>query len=84
MSEESIFEKLKEMLAGFLDLDEDVITMDSDLNDDLNLDVSLDEDVYDEIIMEFFDIDSELLPENFERAQTVSDLVDLIKEQLDN
>lgn len=83
MSEEEIFDKLKEVLAGFLEKDEDEITMESDLKADLELDPTYDEDVYDEIILEFFDIESELTAENFEKADTVSDLVDMIKDRLD-
>jgi acyl carrier protein len=83
MSEEEIFERLKEVLAGFLDMDEDEITMESDLKGDLDLDPTYDEDVYDEIILEFFDIESELTAENFEKADTIADLVDLIKDKLD-
>ncbi len=83
MSEEEIFERLKEVLAGFLDMDEDEVTMESDLKGDLDLDPTYDEDVYDEIILEFFDIESELTVENFEKADTIADLVDLIKDKLD-
>ncbi len=83
MPEEEIFERLREVLAGFLDMDEDDITMESDLKGNLDLDPSYDEDVYDEIILEFFDIESELTAENFEKADTVADLVDMIKDKLD-
>jgi acyl carrier protein len=83
MPEEEIFERLREVLAGFLDMDEDDITMESDLKGNLDLDPSYDEDVYDEIILEFFDIESELTAEDFEKADTVADLVDMIKDKLD-
>jgi acyl carrier protein len=83
MSEEAIFEKLKEVLGGFLDVDEDEISMESDLKGDLDLDPTYDEDIYDEMILEFFDIESELTAEDFEKADTIADLVDLIKEKLD-
>lgn len=83
MSEEEIFERLKEVLAGFLDVEEDDIMMESDLKGDLDLDPTYDEDVYDEIILEFFDVESELTAENFEKADTVAELVDMIKDKLD-
>ncbi len=83
MSEEEIFEKLRDVLCGFLDVEEDDVTLESNLKDDLDLDPQYDEDIYDEIIMEFFDIESELTAEDFENADTVQDLVDEIQRRLD-
>ena len=83
MSEEEIFEKLRDVLCGFLDVEEDDVTLESNLKDDLDLDPQYDEDIYDEIIMEFFDIESELTAEYFENADTVQDLVDEIQRRLD-
>lgn len=84
MSEEEIFEKLREVLCGFLDVSEEEITPDSSLKDDLDLDPQYDEDIYDEIIMDFFDIESELTAEDFEDAETVQDLVDEIGRRIND
>ena len=39
MSEEEIFEKLRDVLCGFLEVEEDDVTLDSSLKDDLDLDI---------------------------------------------
>ena len=81
MSQEQIYEKLKELLCGILELDEEDITPETDLEEDLKLDLEYDEDIFDEILLEFFDIETELTAEFFRSARTVSDMVDLIEDQ---
>lgn len=81
MSQEQIYEKLKELLCGILELDEEDITPETDLEKDLELDPEYDEDIFDEILLEFFDIETELTAEFFRSARTVSDMVDLIEDQ---
>ena len=83
MSQERIYGKLRELLSNILEIDEDEITPDSDLKDDLDLDIEYDEDIFEEILLEFFDIETELTAEIFEDAETVSDMVDLIEDQTD-
>ena len=83
MSRKRIYDKLKELLVNILDVDEDRITQDTVLKDDLDLDIEYDEEIFDEILLEFFDIDTELTAEYFESAETVSDMVDLIEDQLE-
>ena len=82
MSQKRIYEKLRELLANILEIDENDIMPDSDLKDDLDLDIEYDEDIFEEILLEFFDIDTELSAEYFETASTVSDMVDLIEDQM--
>ena len=72
------FEKIKEILAEQLGVDEDDITMDSSLTDDLGAD-SLD---HVELVMameEEFDI--EIPDEEAEKIVTVADAVNFIKGQ---
>ena len=82
MSQEKIYEMLRELLSNILEIDEDDISSDSDLKEDLDLDLEYDEDIFDEILLEFFDIDTEYTAEIFENAVTVSDMVDLIEARL--
>ena len=83
MSQERIYETLAELLANILEVDEDQISPESDLKEDLDLDIEYDEDIFEEILLEFFDIETELSAEYFESAQTVADMVDLIERKLD-
>lgn len=78
MSEEEIFEKIKEMIIEQFGIDNDVITKESSFIDDLQAD-SLD---IVELVMEIeenFDIQ---IPDSYaESITTVQDVVNYIKEQ---
>ena len=73
-----IFEKIKSLLADQLDVDEDIITMDSDISADLGAD-SLD---VVELIMSIEDEFGIQVPdEKIEEVKTVGDVVNYIQSQ---
>lgn len=73
-----IFEKIKSLLADQLDVDEDIITMDSDISADLGAD-SLD---VVELIMSIEDEFGIQVPdEKIEDVKTVGDVVNYIQSQ---
>lgn len=78
MTKEEIFETVQSIVADELDTDADKISMDSSIQNDLNAD-SL--DVF-EIMNELEDkFDIELDDDNA-KAETISDVVDLVAKQL--
>ena len=79
MTKEEIFETVQSIAADELDTDADKISMDTSIQNDLNAD-SL--DVF-EIMNELEDkFDIELDGDNA-KAETISDVVDLVAKQLD-
>lgn len=79
MSEQEIFEKVKEIAIDELDVDEDQVVLNADIKEDLDAD-SL--DLF-EIVNELEDeYDIELDAD--ENVKTVDDVVKLVKTQLDN
>lgn len=79
MTKEEIFETVQSIAADELDTDADKISMDTSIQNDLNAD-SL--DVF-EIMNELEDkFDIELDDDNA-KAETISDVVDLVAKQLD-
>lgn len=79
MSEQEIFEKVKEIAIEELDVDEDQVVLNADIKEDLDAD-SL--DLF-EIVNELEDeYDIELDAD--ENVKTVDDVVKLVKTQLDN
>ena len=76
MSEEEIFEKLKEIIVDQLGVEEDIIKMDSTFVEDLSAD-SLD---IVELIMDIEEkFDIEIPDSDAERIVTVSDVVEYVK-----
>ena len=79
MTEEQIFEKVREIAADQLEVDQDDIKLTSNIKDDLDAD-SLD----------FFEIMNELEDafdiklESYEDVATIDDVVKYVKKQLDN
>ena len=79
MTEEQIFEKVREIAADQLEVDQDAIKLTSNIKDDLDAD-SLD----------FFEIMNELEDafdiklESDEDVATIDDVVKYVKKQLDN
>ncbi|GAA0809232.1 acyl carrier protein [Ligilactobacillus aviarius] len=79
MTEEQIFEKVREIAADQLEVDQDDIKLTSNIKDDLDAD-SLD----------FFEIMNELEDafdiklESDEDVETIDDVVKYVKKQLDN
>ena len=78
MTKEEVFETVKNVVVEELDVDEDQVTLDAKIKDDLEAD-SL--DVF-EIMNELEDkFDIELDDDNA-KAETISDVVDLVAKQL--
>ena len=76
MSEEEIFEKLKEIIVDHLGVEEDIIKMDATFVEDLSAD-SLD---IVELIMDIEEkFDIEIPDSDAERIVTVSDVVEYVK-----
>ena len=76
MSEEEIFEKLKEIIVDQLGVEEDIIKMDATFVEDLSAD-SLD---IVELIMDIEEkFDIEIPDSDAERIVTVSDVVEYVK-----
>jgi len=71
-----VFEKVKEILVDQLDLNEDVITMESSITDDLGAD-SL--DVVDLVMSLEEEFDVEIPDEEIESMKTVGDIVHFIE-----
>lgn len=77
MVSEEIFEKIKQMLIDQLDVDENILTMDTDIANDLDAD-SLD---VVELIMAIEDEFNIAIPdEKIESIKTIGDLVKFIEE----
>lgn len=73
-----MLEKMKEIIAGQLDISESEITLESSFKEDLGAD-SL--DLF-EIVMAFEDeYDTEIATEELEKMVTVKDVYDYLKEQ---
>ena len=72
-----VFEKIREILAEQLDLEEDAITMDSAIAEDLGAD-SL--DVVDMVMSLEDEFDCEIPDEEIENIKTVGDIVRFIEE----
>ena len=77
MTEEEIFNKVKEIIVAQTGEDESAVTAESNIKDDLNAD-SL--DVF-EVINELED-EFDIKIESEEGIETVQDLVDFVKKQL--
>ncbi len=75
-----IFEKVQELLAEQLSCDPDEITMDSELKEELGAD-SLDAVELAMALEEEYDI--ELQDEDLDRFKTVGDIVEFLREKLD-
>ncbi|MDO5734573.1 MAG: acyl carrier protein [Eubacteriales bacterium] len=79
MSQEQIFQKIRQMLSEELGVDEDRIQMDSNFIDDLNAD-SL--DIVDMIVEMEHEFDLSIPDEEAERIKTVGDAVEFIADNL--
>ncbi|WP_281164264.1 acyl carrier protein [Liquorilactobacillus sicerae] len=77
MTEEEIFNKVKEIVAEQLDVDQDKIKLESDIKDDLDAD-SL--DVFE--IMNELEDDLDIKLEADENVKTIKDVVEYVKKQL--
>ncbi|MDF7639538.1 acyl carrier protein [Lactobacillus sp. ESL0791] len=77
MTDEEIFNKVREIIVGQTGEDEGLVTLTSNIKDDLNAD-SL--DVF-EVINELED-EFDIKIESEDGIQTVQDLVDFVKKQL--
>lgn len=71
-----IFEKVKSILSEQLDLEEDTITMDSDIADDLGADSI---DIVDMIMSLEDEFEIELPDEDMAKIKTVGDVVNYIE-----
>lgn len=74
-----IFDRVKDILAEQLDIDEDLITSDSSIVDDLGAD-SL--DIVDLVMSLEDEFDTEIPDEAIENIKTVGDIVHFIEETL--
>ncbi|NLJ95290.1 MAG: acyl carrier protein [Clostridiaceae bacterium] len=78
MSSQEIFEEIRELIADQLGLEEENITMDSNIIDDLNAD-SL--DIVDIVVTIENEYDISIPDEDAQRLATVGDAVDFIYQQ---
>ena len=76
MNQEEIFEKVRNILAEGLGIEEEIITMDSDFIDDLNAD-SL--DIVDLVVELEHEFNLSIPDEEAERIKTVGDAVEYIQ-----
>lgn len=74
-----IFDKVRDILAEQLDIDEDLITLDASIVDDLGAD-SL--DIVDLVMSLEDEFDTEIPDEAIENIKTVGDIVHFIEETL--
>ncbi len=74
-----IFDKVRDILAEQLDIDEDLITLDASIVDDLGAD-SL--DIVDLVMSLEDEFDTEIPDEAIETIKTVGDIVHFIEETL--
>ncbi len=79
MNQEEIFEKVRNILAEGLGIEEEIITMDSDFIDDLNAD-SL--DIVDLVVELEHEFNLSIPDEEAERIKTVGDAVEYIQNNL--
>lgn len=74
---EEIFNKLKEILVGDFEINEDLITPEANLFDDLELDSI---DAVDLAVKVQYFTGEKIPPENFKKIRTISDVIDTIEE----
>lgn len=79
MNQDEIFEKVRNILAEGLGIEEEIITMDSDFIDDLNAD-SL--DIVDLVVELEHEFNLSIPEEEAERIKTVGDAVEYIQNNL--
>lgn len=79
MNQDEIFEKVRNILAEGLGIDEEIITMDSDFIDDLNAD-SL--DIVDLVVELEHEFNLSIPDEEAERIKTVGDAVEYIQNNI--
>lgn len=79
MNQEEIFEKVRNILAEGLGIEEEIITMDSDFIDDLNAD-SL--DIVDLVVELEHEFNLSIPDDEAERIKTVGDAVEYIQNNL--
>ena len=79
MNQDEIFEKVRNILAEGLGIEEEIITMDSDFIDDLNAD-SL--DIVDLVVELEHEFNLSIPDEDAERIKTVGDAVEYIQNNL--
>lgn len=79
MNQEEIFEKVRNILAEGLGIEEEIIAMDSDFIDDLNAD-SL--DIVDLVVELEHEFNLSIPDEEAERIKTVGDAVEYIQNNL--
>ncbi|MCI6603755.1 MAG: acyl carrier protein [Clostridiales bacterium] len=79
MNQDEIFEKVRNILAEGLGIEEEIITMDSDFIDDLNAD-SL--DIVDLVVELEHEFNLSIPDEEAERIKTVGDAVEYIQNNL--
>ncbi len=79
MSNNSVFDKVKELLCDQLDVEEDAVTMEASIIDDLGAD-SL--DVVDLVMSLEDEFDAEIPDEDVEGMKTVGDIVKFIESKM--
>ena len=79
MNQDEIFEKVRNILAEGLGIEEEIITMDSDFIDDLNAD-SL--DIVDLVVELEHEFNLSIPDEEADRIKTVGDAVEYIQNNL--
>lgn len=81
MTENEIFEFLKNVLTDYFEIDESKITMEANLNEDLDIDSI---DAID--MMSYIKIETgqEIEPAQFKEVKTIKDIIEIIMKQMNN
>lgn len=81
MSENEIFEFLKNVLTDYFEIDANKITMDARLNEDLDVDSI---DAIDMMSYIKKETGREIEPAQFKEVKTIRDIIDIIMKQMNN
>ena len=81
MTENEIFEFLKNVLTDYFEIDANKITMDARLNEDLDVDSIAAIDMMSYIKKE---AGREIEPAQFKEVKTIRDIIDIIMKQMNN
>lgn len=81
MTENEIFEFLKNVLTDYFEIDANKITMDARLNEDLDVDSI---DAIDMMSYIKKETGREIEPAQFKEVKTIRDIVDIIMKQMNN
>ncbi len=81
MTENEIFEFLKNVLTDYFEIDESKITMEANLNEDLDIDSI---DAIDMMSYIKKETGKEIEPAQFKEVKTIKDIIEIIMKQMNN